>query len=240
MPVYAYKGLNASGRSVGGIIDADSAKTARIKLRRTGVYPTELNEQRAETRDLAVAQLRRQPAVQARRAQDLALMTATVDAGRAGLPLVECLTALVERVDARGEHSLQVREKVVEGGTWPTRRNIRASSASLRQHGRAGEASGALDVVLRLADCRAFRRVAQQVRNALTIHRWPWWAAAFCSCSYVVPKSKIFEGHPPEAAGDDDLLAVSSFAQRYWWLIVAFVLAIVGVRVSRRTPGQLR
>src|SRR5260221_306886 len=46
MPVYAYKGLNEKGRNVGGIIDADSPKSARIKLRRSGVFPTDLNETR--------------------------------------------------------------------------------------------------------------------------------------------------------------------------------------------------
>ena len=49
MPVYAYKGLNEKGRNVGGIIDADSPKSARIKLRRTGIFPTNLNETRDQT-----------------------------------------------------------------------------------------------------------------------------------------------------------------------------------------------
>ena len=45
MPVYAYKGLNQGGRNVSGIIDADTPKGARLKLRRSGVFPTELNEE---------------------------------------------------------------------------------------------------------------------------------------------------------------------------------------------------
>src|SRR6266436_2644276 len=45
MPVFAYRGLDAGGRAVKGVVDADSARTARAKLRATGTYPTELNEE---------------------------------------------------------------------------------------------------------------------------------------------------------------------------------------------------
>ena len=49
MPVYAYKGLNTQGKNVSGIIDADSPKGARLKLRRTAVYTTDLTEQNQQT-----------------------------------------------------------------------------------------------------------------------------------------------------------------------------------------------
>ena len=45
MPVYAYKGLSEQGRAVSGIIDADNPKGARLKLRKTGVFPTDLTEE---------------------------------------------------------------------------------------------------------------------------------------------------------------------------------------------------
>ena len=122
MPVYAYKGLNSQGKNVGGIIDADSPKGARLKLRRTGVYTTDLTEQNQQkgaaeklwaTTDLGAYFERITP-------QDLSLMTrqlATLVG--AGLPLVECLGALTEQVEnARQKRILsQVREQVVEGGT---------------------------------------------------------------------------------------------------------------------------
>ena len=44
MPVYEYRGLSATGKAVSGMIDADTAKGARLKLRNTGVFPTELQE----------------------------------------------------------------------------------------------------------------------------------------------------------------------------------------------------
>lgn len=47
MPVFEYKGLTDKGKNVGGVVNADSARSARTKLRRDGVFPTELKEQRS-------------------------------------------------------------------------------------------------------------------------------------------------------------------------------------------------
>src|SRR5690606_36556250 len=117
-----YKGLNEKGRNVGGIVDADSPKTARVKLRRSGIYPTELTETReqpggagASTGSFRLGSLSVDVSSWFERItpQDLALMTrqlATLVG--AGLPLVECLGALVEQVDSPRQKKVlsQVRE----------------------------------------------------------------------------------------------------------------------------------
>nr|MDQ3828360.1 type II secretion system protein GspF [Candidatus Tectomicrobia bacterium] len=57
MPVYEYRALNASGRNIKGIVDADSSRAARLKLRRSGIYPIELHEEadaQGEKRDFDV------------------------------------------------------------------------------------------------------------------------------------------------------------------------------------------
>src|SRR5271157_4271316 len=45
MPVFAYRGLSPAGQSVAGVIDADSPRTARGKLRELGIFPTDLAEE---------------------------------------------------------------------------------------------------------------------------------------------------------------------------------------------------
>ena len=40
MPVFNYKGIDEAGKDAKGIIDAESEKAARSKLRKTGVFPT--------------------------------------------------------------------------------------------------------------------------------------------------------------------------------------------------------
>jgi general secretion pathway protein F len=42
MAVYEYRGLDPAGRDLKGIIDADSPRLARAKLRRSGIFPTEI------------------------------------------------------------------------------------------------------------------------------------------------------------------------------------------------------
>jgi general secretion pathway protein F len=254
MPVYAYKGLDSRGKNVGGIVDADSPKGARLKLRRTGVYTTELREERqqvaaAESRtgDLSAYFERITP-------QDLALMTrqlATLVG--AGLPLVECLGALADQVDnARQKRILsQVRERVVEGGTLADalKAHPRLFSDLYVNMVRAGEASGALDIVLiRLAEyTERSAQLRDKVRAALTypmLMGLAGGAILFFLLSYVVPKvTRIFaETQQALPVMTVVLLAISNFAAGYWWLILGLVAAaVIGVRVSIRTPaGRLR
>ena len=142
MPIYAYTGLTNQGRTVSGVIDADSAKAARLSLRRTGVFPTGLQEE--TTAQSASAKMTRPAGVSASSAdsaglrpvsspassiesffervsaQDLALFTrqfATLEA--AGLPLVECLSTLIEQIEhTRLKRVLtHVRQQVREGHT---------------------------------------------------------------------------------------------------------------------------
>lgn len=258
MSVYAYKGLNAQGRNVSGFVDADNARGARQKLRRTGIFPTDVVEQgegevatsRLESRisyDLSGLFERIKP-------QDLALLTrqlATLVG--AGLPLVECLSALIEQVDNPREKRIlsQVRQRVIEGGTLADalKAHPRVFSELFVNMVRAGETSGALDIVLlRLAEyterSAALRR---KVRGALT---YPAFMATFASLilffllSYVVPKiTRIFtETHQALPTVTVVLLGISSLAQQYWWLVLSLaIVAVIAVRVSIRTPaGRLR
>ena len=45
MPVYQYQGYRNDGGTATGIIDAENVKVARLKLRKEGVYPTDVVEQ---------------------------------------------------------------------------------------------------------------------------------------------------------------------------------------------------
>ncbi len=42
MPVYTYKGVSEAGKAIRGFVDAESDRSARAKLRRDGVFLTEL------------------------------------------------------------------------------------------------------------------------------------------------------------------------------------------------------
>ena len=99
MAVYAYKGVDARGKSVKGLRDADSAKALRNVLRRDGILATEILEQseaaRKAARDIDFRRL-------FRRVTQLDVGIATRQLSvllRSGVPLVEALSALIEQLD---------------------------------------------------------------------------------------------------------------------------------------------
>src|SRR3990172_13181541 len=106
MPVYQYKGVNAGGKKAAGIIDADSPKLARQKLKKIDVFPIDIWEQaRASS---AAAATGRFAALKERikkssffatvSKKELAMMTrqfATLVT--AGIPIVGSLNALTEQ-----------------------------------------------------------------------------------------------------------------------------------------------
>jgi general secretion pathway protein F len=256
MPVYAYKGLSERGRAVSGIVDADTPKGARLKLRRDGIFPTDLVEEqrRALAATAARAQLNLGSLFERITPQELALLTRQLSTlVGAQLPLVDCLSALIEQVEsARIKRILsQVREQVTEGTSLADalKAHPRIFSDLFVNMVRAGEASGALDVVLlRLADyTEEYARLRDKVRSALT---YPVLMALvsggmlFFLLSYVVPKiTRMFEETQQSLPTMTVvLLGVSGFLQEYWWVIVGLLLAaVVSVRVSTRTPaGRLR
>jgi len=257
MPVYAYKGLSQDGRAVSGIIDADTPKGARQKLRSGGIFPTDLTEeQRQKARQIAEAQSQFSLnwLVERIKPQELALLTRQLSTlVGAGLPLVDCLSALIEQVEsARIKRTLShIREQVTEGSSLADalKAHPRIFNDLYVNMVRAGEASGALDLVLlRLADyTESYAALRDKVRSALT---YPALMAVVGTAillfllSYVVPQvTKIFaENKAALPLMTTILLAISGFLQEYWYLVVGSIIAVVvSIRLSIRTPaGRLR
>ncbi len=256
MPVYAYKGLSEQGRAVNGIIDADSPKGARLKLRGSGVFPTDVTEEQRQTKKVATARAEFTLARFTERItpQELALLTRQLSTlVGAGLPLVECLSALIEQVEsARIKRTLsQIREQVTEGMSLADalKPHPRIFSDLYINMVRAGEASGALDIVLlRLADyTENYAALRDKVRSSLTypvLMGVVGAAILLFLLSYVVPKvTKIFsENQAALPLMTTILLAISGFLQQYWWLVLGtVVIVVVSIRLSMRTPaGRLR
>src|SRR6185295_15090046 len=228
MPLYAYRGLDAGGQTVGGVVDADSPRGARQKLRRTGVFTTDLSEERAATpRTGPTFNLRRGPErVPAAALAAITRQFATLVA--AGLPLVEALGALSEQAErpSLARTLAQVRQEVTEGSSLgdALAKHPRLFASLYVNMVRAGEASGALHVVLdRLADYTENQaRLLGKVRSALTYPAIMLILSAtilFFLLSYVVPKvTRIFqETHAQLPLPTRLLLGVSDFVASWWW-----------------------
>ncbi len=249
MPVYSYVGLSPEGKSVSGIIDADSPRGARVKLRRSGVFPTAVAES-AGAADAPRASRSIGRLFERVGPQELAVMTRQLSTlVSAGLPLVDCLSALIDQVDSERLKSLltQTRERVNEGSSL---------ADALGEHPkvftdlyvnmvRAGEASGALDVVLlRLAEyTESSARLRSKLRSALT---YPIVMLAlgsmilFFLLSYVVPKiTRIFTESKQVLPLPTRMLMAVSGALATWWplLLLISVAAAFGLRAYARTPN---
>ena len=234
MAVYAYKGIDARGKSVKGTRDADSAKALRTVLKRDGVLATEILEQseatRKAARDIDFGRLFRRISP-----MDVAIATRQLSVLlRSGVPLVEALSALIEQLDHPELKSAftDTRNQVNEGSTL---------ADALKAHPKifptlyvnmvaAGEASGTLEEVLgRLADFLDDQtRLQSKVRGALA---YPIVMAVvvvlilFLMMSVVVPKvTAIFENFNQTLPWYTSLLIwVSNILSNYWWLLAVLI-----------------
>lgn len=247
MPVYQYRGYKADGASATGIVDAESPKVARLKLRKDGVFPTEMAEQEgakpAVTRPGSgpVAGVGRSPALSV---TDVALMTrqlATLLV--AGLPLVDALGVLMDQMEKRSIKGLiaDIREAIRGGASYSAvlERYPKDFSSIYVHMVRAGEASGALDQILyRLAEFLDKQlALKNKVTNALlypAIMLIIGSLVLFGLVTFVVPKiTAVFE-HSKQALPWPTvvLMEIAHFFSDYWMVLLGMVVA--GVWGTRR------
>jgi general secretion pathway protein F len=155
MPVFEYKGLDGVGKAVGGLLEADSAKVARSRLRKQGVFPTEVREQvQGATRGAGLnVEIDVSKYLQFITTTDISQLTqqlATMIG--ASIPMVEALAALVDQAEKSRLKVIlsQVKEKVNEGAPLADALadHPKIFDTLYVQMVRAGEKSGALDEVL--------------------------------------------------------------------------------------------
>jgi general secretion pathway protein F len=249
LPVYSYKGVTNAGRATRGFVDADSDRTARQKLRREGVYLTELLESAGAARlpsqerkaRFSLSFVRPIPGT------DLAIATrqlATLLG--AGIPLVESLGALTEQVEhARLKGVIaQVRDRVNEGATLADALTRAGPFSELYvSMVRAGEAGGALEQVLRrLAD---YLESQVRTRNrVLSIMLYPMMMMLFAVLvvillvTVVLPQiTQLLESFEMDLPWHTQLIISGShFLRSWWWALVAGgIVAVIAFRAVART-----
>ncbi len=245
MPVYQYKALKRTGETASGIIDADSPREARNKLRGQSLLVTDITP--VEETAQAAPRVSLPRIFSRRRLSEVAIMTrqlATLLA--AGIPLAQSVTALIEQCESKQLEAVlrDVKEKVVSGRTF---------ADALSGHPyvfnklyvnmvRAGEASGNLDVILaRLSDyLHSQYRIQGKVLAALTyplIMVVVGIGVVTFLLTYVVPKIMLILEQQKRVLPlpTELLLGFSAFLQNFWWLILAvlaFFYALVRLMLS--------
>jgi general secretion pathway protein F len=256
MPVFEYKGLTEAGKAIRGVRDADTAKTLRGLLRKEGVFLTEVVSEKeagaaaAKSREVSVAKFLTSRVS----TTDVAIMTRqlAVLIG-AGVALVEALSALQEQVDHERLKLIvsQVKTRVNEGASLADAmaQHPRAFTTLYVNMIRAGESSGALDVVLvRLADfTESQARLKSKIVGTLT---YPAVMMVIGSVimgvllTVVVPKvTKIFEDNRITLPlTTRTLIGLSNFARDYWWFLVLLIGFSIWsfLRWKKTKAGRLR
>jgi len=244
LPVFEYEALSSSGKALRGIIDAESMRTARIKLRSQGVYPTEIREETAaathpETSFRLFSGV--PPKELARTFRQLATLVG------AGIPLVSSFSALIDQTGNPVLRKVltQTRESVREGGSLADAlaAHPRAFPPILVGLVRAGEVSGALGLTLsRWADFSEHQAaLRQRVRAALTYPVFMFFIGAgvlFFLMAFVVPTvTRVFSDLGQALPWPTlILMAVSDFLGRFWWaLAAAFILFTLWARKFLRS-----
>src|SRR5260221_2944528 len=187
MPIFEYKAYAPGGSIQSGVIDADTSREARTRLRKDNLLVKEIKELSGKSTTSrpgsGVAARLKQFARNRQRAsgpssRNLDVLTAaTRQMGTllgSGIPLTETLKAMIEQAESRTVETMfrEIRERVNQGTSL---------ADALGEHPymfgelyvnmvRAGEATGNVDVVLRrLADyLQSQRTLRRKVVSALT------------------------------------------------------------------------
>lgn len=255
MPVYAYKGVTATGRNTRGHLDAESLRSARARLKRDGIFLTEIAEGRADSVDPDERKRFSIHLPTFQRVSPLDLALATRQAATllgAGIPLVESLRALTDQVENPRLKSVfaQVRDRVNEGSSFAEALGASGVFPDLYiGMVRAGEAGGALETVLeRLAD---YLEGQVRLRNKVgSILIYPSVMFGFAMVvvgalvTVVLPQiTQLLESlNQPLPFYTRWIIAGSEFARSWWWAMAAgMVLAVLVFRAAIRTErGRAR
>ncbi len=239
MPVFEYRALDAKGRNIKGIVDADSESLARTKLRSQGKYPVSIDVSRSRQSKTGSRGGVGLSLFDRVKSEEISIMTrqlATLLG--AGIPLVQCLDSLVKqtRNSMLKKVIAQIKGSVNEGNTLTNAlgEHPKLFSSVFINMVRAGEASGALDIVLeRLADFGEKQEVLKgRLRSALV---YPVFMAIigsailFILITYIVPNiTQVFnEMDQVLPLPTLFLIGLSDFLKIYWWAVLLFIIIAI-------------
>ncbi len=249
MPAYSFEALDAQGQTRRGVLEADTAKTARSQLRAQALVPLSVEPVQRESRGLNTviweSKVFSTTALAVWTRQLSGLVTA-------GLPIERALSALSEEADTdRQRHLVSTLRTEVNAGA--------PFAKALAQHPRefsaiyvavigAGEQSGHLGLVLeRLADDLQAQQNLQGKLLAAGLYPAIVSAVALLIVlfllAYVIPQvAQVFSSNQRALPVLTRLmLGLSDVVKHYWWLgLTLLVAGVVSLRVALKQPALRR
>ena len=238
MPVYSYRALNSKGRTVRGVIDADSPQRARQKIRADGLHPVEVNP--ASGFHLSAQPLSRlRKALKASHNRSGPLADTTRQAATliaAGLPLVTTLATIQEQIEDEEFRRMLalIREDVTGGETLANalKKHPDVFSPEYIHLVQAGELAGALDQVMeKLAeDLERSQARRARINSALAypvFMTFIGFGVLFFLLSFIIPTlTGLFDNLGAALPWPTRMLLwLSGLLSNYWWAVILGLIA---------------
>lgn len=238
MPIFEYKALNDKGAITTGVLDADSPKEARDKLRKQRLFVTDIASISEKERRQGRLML---PAIFGGSAlAEVSTVTrqlATLLG--AGIPLAQSLQAIIEQVQGQRIETAfrDIKEQVVQGLSFHEALGMhpRYFSPLYVNMVKAGEASGTLDEVLQ----RVAEYIASQTRLRAKISAAMAYPMVMILIAVgvvifllvqVVPQitEVLMQQGQTLPLITQILVDASDFVQNYWWVFPVIIVAVWG------------
>lgn len=252
MPLYSYRGIErASGKTIKGEVDAENSRMARLKLKKQGIYITEIEERTPETKQTksTIGKILKRVKV-----QDLSILTtqlATLE--KANIPLVEGLNALCNQLENEKLRIIisEVRDRVNEGSSLGDALAVypKVFSNLYINMVRAGETSGTLPIV--------FKRLAEFLDYQVKLRSKIVGAMTYPIIMMIVGSGLIgflFIAIVPKLVGvftdigqelplvTKFVIGISNLLQSYWYVILILIALIIFLvrRWKRTEKGRFK
>lgn len=243
MEAFQYQALDAAGRTVSGVVQADTARQARIQLRAQGLLPSVIGPVRASERAS-------RPWARSLSSAELSLLTRQMATLlESGLTLEQSLIALIEEAEEPLTREVLggVKTEVISGSSLAAALGVYEKSFPdfYRALVHGGEESGALPTVLQhLADYLESRRALQQKTSLALIYPALVTVVAVMIVTglliYVVPQMvQVFQQSRQNLPLlTRALIGTSDFLRSTWpYLVAAIISTAVISRLLLRRDG---
>lgn len=245
MASFAYVAIDSKGKQVKASIEADNQMKASDMLKKDGLTIVELKEQSMLNKEISVGSLFKKKV----KVRDLSLFCRQfVSLHRAGVTIIESMRMLTEQTEnpALREAMQEVSTNVQKGETLANSMRTRPDIfPNLLVHMvSAGEASGSLDI--------AFERMAVQFEKSDKINSmikkamvYPIMVLVVAVVVVIVMLTFVVPTFMSMFADMDidmpkitlAVIAASDFMQKYWYIVVAIIIAfVVFFRWFKTTP----
>ena len=251
MPVYEYTALDTKGKNVSGIIDADSPRSARLKLRASRTFPVSIKE----VKDTATKKIPWVVSMASSftriRPQEVSMMTRQLSTlVEAGFPLVSALDTLIPQTRSQAFKKIlaKIKDSIIEGNSFAQALSLYPGTFSSLYVNmvRAGETSGALEIVLeRLADISEKQQALKhRIRAALA---YPILMSIigilvlFLLLTFIVPSITLIFTEMDQVLPAPTLMLIyiSDLLKAYWWIIFIVITGTLFIlnRIIKTVKG---